>query len=128
MKAISIRQPWAWGIIYAGKNVENRDWFTRVRGRVLVHAAKGMTKDEYEDTCEFFDRIIGKAAPPMAVLQFGGIIGSVEIVDCVQHSESPWFFGKYGFMLRDPKPLPFVPFRGSLGFFEVPDHLMAGAS
>ncbi len=31
--ALSIRQPWAWLIIHACKDVENRDWPTRVRGR-----------------------------------------------------------------------------------------------
>ena len=24
--ALSVRQPWTWGIIHAGKPVENRDW------------------------------------------------------------------------------------------------------
>lgn len=127
MKALSIRQPWAWGIIYAGKDVENRDWFTRVRGRILVHAAKGMTRDEYEDVRGLFEAV-RRPLPDFDSLQRGGIIGSVEIVDCVSASASPWFFGKFGFMLRDPKPLPFVPFRGSLGFFDVPDHLISGAA
>jgi hypothetical protein len=49
MKALSIRQPWAWLILHAGKDIENRDWPTRFRGRFLIHAAKGMTRDEYEN-------------------------------------------------------------------------------
>ncbi|MCC7374294.1 MAG: hypothetical protein IT581_06545 [Verrucomicrobiales bacterium] len=44
--AISVRQPSAWMIIHAGKDIENRTWRTKFRGRVLVHAAKGMTDDE----------------------------------------------------------------------------------
>ena len=28
MKALSIRQPWAWAILHAGKDIENRDWRT----------------------------------------------------------------------------------------------------
>ena len=51
----------------------------------------------------------------------GGIIGSVEIVDCVTESKSPWFFGRYGFVLRNPVALPFRPFKGMLGFFDVPE-------
>jgi hypothetical protein len=35
-----------------------------------------------------------------------------------QHS-SPWFFGKYGFVLEDAKPVDFVPYKGQLGFFDV---------
>lgn len=52
-------------------------------------------------------------------MQYGGIIGSVEIVDCVEHSYSPWFMGPHGFLLRNPVSLPFVPCRGRLGFFSI---------
>jgi hypothetical protein len=40
MKALSVRQPWAWAIIYALKNVENRGWPIHYRGDILIHAAK----------------------------------------------------------------------------------------
>lgn len=46
---LPVRQPWAWLIIHGGKDVENGNWTTRVRGRVLIHAAKGMTLGEYND-------------------------------------------------------------------------------
>lgn len=129
MKAISIRQPWAWAILHAGKDIENRDWPTKVRGTVLIHASKGMTKDEYSsfvDTCraarQADDRVKGYIhIPDFDELQRGGIVGQVEITGCAVASMSPWFFGRYGFVLRDPKPLPFRPFKGALGFFEVPD-------
>src|SRR5690348_2447825 len=58
MKALSIRQPWAWLILHAGKDIENRDWSTRFRGQVLIHAAKGMTQNEFADAC-YFAREIG---------------------------------------------------------------------
>mgnify|MGYP002359850962 FL=1 len=38
MKALSIRQPWAGLIIHGYKDIENRDWPTRYRGPLLVHA------------------------------------------------------------------------------------------
>jgi len=28
MKAITIKQPWAWAIVFAGKDIENRSWRT----------------------------------------------------------------------------------------------------
>ena len=123
MVALSIRQPWAWLILNAGKNIENRSWTTRFRGRFIVHAAKGMTRDEYEAAC---DPLWAKGGPVIAVpafadLERGGIVGSVELVDCVTDSDSPWFCGPFGFVLRDPQPLPFRPLRGALGFFEVRD-------
>ena len=113
MKAISIRQPWAWLIVHGGKDIENRSWKTNFRGRVLIHASKGMTRVDYETAGMF------APLPAFEELQSGGIIGSVEIVDCVQQSESPWFFGPYGFVLRDPQRCPFRPMKGALGFFEV---------
>jgi len=132
--AISIRQPWASLILKCRKDIENRNWPTKFRGRVLIHAAKGMTRTEHEDAIDFAVHAI-RADPrnaggkPVTLrelgfgfdeLQRGGIIGSVEIVDCVQDSDSPWFMGRYGFVLRDPRPLPFMPWRGQLGFFNVP--------
>lgn len=133
--ALSIRQPWASLILKAGKDIENRCWKTKVRGRVLIHAAKGMTRDEHDDAIEFGIAAI-RADPKNAGatkvvtlrdlgfafddLQRGGIIGSVEIVDCVSKSDSPWFVGDFGFVLRDPQTLPFVPWKGRLGFFDVP--------
>ena len=125
MKALSIRQPWAWLIINGGKDIENRDWKTNFRGRVLVHASKGMTREEWSDAWTFAQ---GLGASPKAIaagvtrdsILRGGIIGSIEIVDCVSYSSSPWFMGKFGFVLRDPRPLPFVPWKGQLGFFDIP--------
>jgi hypothetical protein len=114
LRAISIRQPWAWLIIHGGKDVENRTWPTRVRGRVFVHAAKGLTRAEYE---EVNFNIWPKLLPSFEKLERGGIIGSVEIVDCVTASSSPWFGGPYGFVLRRPIAMPFVQCRGALGFF-----------
>lgn len=127
--ALSIRQPWAWAIIHAGKDIENRDWPTRYRGPVCIHAAKGMTKGEYQEANHTIQRAVGvvdqawldrwhgvTCAPYR--LDRGGIIGVAEIVDCVGRSDSPWFFGLYGFVLRNAHPVEFIPVRGALGFFD----------
>jgi hypothetical protein len=126
MKALSIRQPWAWAIIYAGKDIENRTWATTYRGPVLIHASKGMTRREYEDCLAGLHHIglthpfpTGLTLPTFEELPRGGIIGKARIVDCVRSSPSPWFFGPYGFALADVEPLPFRPLTGALGFFHV---------
>jgi hypothetical protein len=119
MKALSIRQPWAWAIIHAGKDVENRRWSTNYRGQFLVHAAKGMTRGEYEDAAEDIEMITGISPPFFEDLERGGIIGSVELIDCVTDSSSPWFGGHYGFLLHRPLIVPFWPVKGMLGFFDV---------
>lgn len=117
MKAISINQPWAWLIVRGFKDIENRDWPTRFRGEVLVHT--GMNKDPDFDY-ERWEKLIGGEIP--RDLFQGGIIGRTEIVDCVDESPSPWFFGKYGFVLRNSVFFAFPQVcKGALGFFE-PDY------
>lgn len=130
--ALSIRQPWAWAIVNVGKAVENRTWPTKYRGPVLIHASKGCTQLEYLDACDVIVRAVddkyrgqGIRIPGWKQLDRGGIVGVAEIVDCVSESDSPWFFGPYGFVLRDARPLPFTPCKGSLGLF-VPDLEAAG--
>lgn len=121
MIALSIRQPWAWLILHAGKTVENRSWPTKYRGPVLIHAGKGMTRAEYEDAADFAHFCCGVNEMELFEnLQRGGIVGRARIVDCVTASDSPWFVGPFGFVLADVQPLPFRPFRGALGFFDVP--------
>lgn len=142
MLALSIRQPWASLILKAGKDIENRAWPTKYRGRILVHAAQGMTRAEHEDAIHFAVAAIRaqprREGPTKMVtlrelgfdfdeLQRGGVVGTVEIVDCVRDSLSPWFVGPCGFVLRDPQPLPFVPLKGRLGFFDVPESVWSHA-
>lgn len=126
MKALSIRQPWAWLIIYAAKDIENRDWPTAVRGRVLIHAGQTMTRAEYWDAAAFLAtspsarlRSLVALLPRPDELKRGGIVGSVEVVNCVLESTSPWFVGRYGLVVRHPLPCEFRPYKGKLGFFEV---------
>lgn len=124
MKALSIRQPWAWLIVNGHKDVENRTWSTRFRGEFLIHASKGMTASEYEDVCRFLAaderlRHLNAVLPLPKDLERGGIVGSARLVETDLYLQSPWYMGAVGFVLRDAKPLPFRPLKGALGFFEV---------
>jgi len=121
--AISVRQPWAWAIIHAGKDIENRSTAAVrnlgfAKGRVAIHAAKGMTREEYVDAYEFMLRDVRVTCPPAGELLRGGIIGSVDVVDIVKESDSRWFFGPRGLVLRDAKPCEFIPSVGALGYFQ----------
>lgn len=40
MKALTVRQPWAWAIARGYKSIENRGWTTAYRGTLAIHAAK----------------------------------------------------------------------------------------
>lgn len=120
--ALSVRQPWPWAILFAGKDIENRSWQAvnrglNQRGRIALHASKGMTRDEYEDAAEFMAGI-GITVPPPHELPRGCIVGSVEVTDVVTKSESMWFFGPRGLVLRDPIPCKPMPCVGALGYFK----------
>ena len=78
---LSVRQPWAHYILRYGKDVENRTWQTRYRGRVLLHAPLKAMAD---------------ATPDMPR---GCVIGLAEIIDCVTEHDSPWFAGPVGLVL-----------------------------
>lgn len=116
MKAISIRQPWAWAIIRNGKDIENRKWKTKVRGLIAIHASK---QGDYEAPKELLNAYNDATKSGDPACQMGGFIGTVEIIDCVQSSDSKWFQGPNGFVLNDPKPMVFIPWKGQLNFFEV---------
>ena len=126
--ALSIRQPWASLIVHNLKHGENRNWGTNIRGPILIHAAKGMTKREHQEAMDFAFRI----DPGISLFEYlfepdnllrGGFIGSAHLVDCVRSSNSPWFQGPFFFRLCDNKAFPaegFIPYKGQLGFFDVP--------
>lgn len=124
MKALSVRQPWAWLIVNGFKDIENRDWYISMRGKIWIHAAKACTKREYNDACNFARRIDSRIIiPALEDLPRGGIVGAVVILDCSTKIfvKSPWFTGFYGAILSDAQPCEFRPLKGQLGFFNVPD-------
>ena len=121
--ALSIRQPWAWLIVHGFKDIENRDWPTNFRGRLLVHAGQTMARRYYDETCEELLRmgLLPANMPAYEDLPRGGFAGWTHVTDCRQHHPSPWKQdGSHGFVLRDSSPIPFVPWKGRLGFFNVP--------
>jgi hypothetical protein len=115
MLALSIRPPWGNVIVTGHKDIENRTWSTRFRGRFYVHVGKTFDYAGYH----WMTEALGLQLPAPSAFVRGGIIGSVELVDVVTEHPSPWFVGPYGFVLRDPRPLAFVPLTGRLGFFDV---------
>lgn len=131
MKALTIRQPWASLILCGGKDIENRDWQTSYRGIVAVHSSAKMSRVDMEDACDVMQGFVPRfSRTRFQQDQFptGAILGTVEIVDCVSNSDSPWFFGKYGFVLENAVAFPQpIPCKGALGFWEVSADLVARA-
>lgn len=113
--ALSIKQPWAWLIVNGYKDIENRSWSTSFRGEFLVHASKAFDETGYLWVSQRFSISL----PHEDEFLRGGIVGIAEIVDCVTAHESKWFEGPYGFVLGNPRPVPFVAVRGQQSFFRV---------
>jgi len=109
-KIISIRQPWATLIVRGVKNIENRSWATSYRGPVLVHASLRPSVHSLTDIARQFGIDLQHVELPL-----GGIVGMTNIIDCVDAHPSPWFEGKFGFVLDRSHELPFMPWKGSLG-------------
>lgn len=105
IKALSILQPYPHHIFNSGKDVENRDWPTKGRGWFIVHAGKSKREIDAGDPQD---------------LPLGGIVGMARIIDCVTEMDSEWFFGRYGFVLRDAFSVPIIPCKGQLSFFVPP--------
>lgn len=119
MKILTIKQPWASLIIHGGKDIENRDWRTHHRGPVLIHASMNPdTTITERDLMRRFGIGLPRYRPN------GGIIGIVDIVDCVEYHPSKWFVGRYGFVLRRPRPLRFQHCAGALGIREAPREVL----
>lgn len=96
MKTLTVKQPWSYLLCSGLKDIENRTWKTNYRGTILIHSsAKGI---DYRNPNSLFTKEQWNAIPKgiqekmitMEVITDGAIIGSVEIVDCVQNHPSVW--------------------------------------
>ncbi|WP_339986379.1 hypothetical protein [Gymnodinialimonas ulvae] len=119
--ALSVRQPSAWAILHGGKDVENRSLGSiragRMKpGRIAIHAAIGMKQAEYDYLVWRWARD-GVSVPRPDALPRRAIIGTVEVVEILTESDSAWFGGEAGLLLRDPKPCAPIPAAGALGYF-----------
>lgn len=142
MKAITVRQPWAWAIIHGGKDIENR---TRniaggYRGPVVIHAAKRYDGEHEEGFLNLLT-LIGfdwGAIPDGFIL--GNALGIAHLVDV--HPSRDCYSGytdrycsdwaepdSHHLALANPRPFPEpIPYRGQLGLWTFPDELLPEVS
>ena len=109
MKVITVKQPWASLIVHGIKDIENRTWpcpKKYIGKRVLIHA--GVSKKEGWRLNGAQASLFGRSGSELYStdfdrLPFGSIIGSVEIVDCIQNHPSVWAEkGVYNWVLANP--------------------------
>lgn len=127
LKALTLRQPWAWTVFNTTKDIENRNWPARVRGTIAIHAADDQPAGVYERSKKYIRKVLqsrghfGVRIPGEDKLPMGAIIGLVDIVDCVADSNSVWWEGPLGFKLVNPRRLPKpIACKGKRRFFAVP--------
>ena len=132
MKAISLWQPWAYAVVAGTKKFETRSWRTPYKGMLAIHAAKRFPPEalSFAQTERALDRLPSRLA-------FGAILGTVRLFGCrdavevcseisaLERLYGDYSEGRWAWELRDPvmfdEP---IPFKGSQGFFNVPDELL----
>ena len=116
-RALSIKQPWAWLIVNGHKSIENRDWrINDPAGEFWIHASSKVDLEAYDWVQDNFP---GIEMPALADMPRGGIVGIAEHYGTVTESDSPWFIGRYGLLLRGARPCKFVEIKGAQKFFNV---------
>ena len=82
MKALSIKQPWAYLVVSGAKPIENRTWRTSWRGPLLIHASKEIDQDGFDDAEDKFGAIDRRG------LVLGAIIGIADLVEVIKRGQS----------------------------------------
>lgn len=123
MKALVVRQPWAWAIMEGHKSVENRSWRTTYRGPlVIVAGGSRASLNRGTAFCESLGIFVPKDLPRSCIL---GVVTLIDIFETSvvndSFAEGPWCW-----MLGNPVRLEYsVPYRkGRLGLFDLPSEVL----
>lgn len=124
-KALTVKQPWTELIALGIKDVENRTWKTKFRGRVYLHSSKNRDLHSRlsDQQIQAFDHI------EETHLHLGCIIGEVDIIDCVQNDRSIWaekgegiYHWKLANAVMYDKPIENV--KGKLGLWNIDTNIL----
>lgn len=121
MKALTVKQPWAWAIIHGGKDIENRSQRTNYRGALYIHAGKGEDSEAYG-----FPALAAVIPTDRQVLRRGEVLGMVVLIGC-HHSNvcgnacSEWAEnGYWHWEIAEPRAIPIpYPASGKLGLWNL---------
>lgn len=107
LPALSLKQPWAWLVVSGHKDIENRSWKTTYRGSLLIQASSSSPAVTHEYIYEHYEVRVPDE------LKLGGIIGLVDVVDCVKRHPSKWkFSGRLGLDSRESPAAPVPAVQG----------------
>jgi hypothetical protein len=132
VKALTVRQPWAWAIAAGHKDVENRTWQTSYRGLLAIHAGRTWAPAEEKRACRELLEDPGVVEPGCYVpdrhlLAEGAIVAVVNLVgicslgDSARCRCSGWgAIGQHHWRLRNVEALAEpIPWRGAQGLWEI---------
>ncbi len=143
MRALTLWQPWAWAIVAGHKLVENRPWPPPANlwadEVIAIHAGKTWDDGGAESILELLDLAEFPVDP--LVTAAGAVVGVARVsnfvrvnsshhqhhpADALTDEERRWFFGPYGWVLRDVRRLDVaVPCRGYQMLWKLPDDVEA---
>lgn len=125
LRALSIKQYWLHAILNFGKEIENRTWKPPqwvVGQRIALHASKTVDPG----SAAAIKRIAKLSSKKMLEIDapFGAILATARVEDFVTQSNSRWFAGPYGWILKDVYVLkePY-PCKGALRLWDVPQEI-----
>ena len=129
MKVLSLTEPYATLIKNGSKTIETRSWKTNYRGRLYIHASSTKIPKEYKDNEQLMSLV------NLNELNYGNIICSCELVDCIEMTDKfiedikkdkneyitgVYAVGRYAWILKDinilDKPIKAKGFLGIRNF------------
>lgn len=81
MKALTLHEPWASLIACGIKTIETRDWPTKYRGPLAIHAAK--RKMDHVGMALWWEHRLDIEPTEDAVVAYGMVVATCELVDVV---------------------------------------------
>ncbi len=133
VRAITVRQPWAYAIAHLGKDVENRDWGTTWRGPLLIHAGKGIDREDCHNVAHRHAGRRPTAAEVHTVstgIVTGAVIAVATMTDdhvCPGKCSRRWAVSNaHHFTLTNVQPLTEpIPAKGALGLWKPTADVLA---
>jgi hypothetical protein len=122
---LTIHQPWSWAIAEGHKPIENRTWappLKVLRGNTFLAIHAGAQLDG--DGIIFLRDEIGLELPKTFTMR--AIVAIAKLDGVVTESVSPYFFGPYGWRLKDVIKLADpIPCRGLQKLWRPPPDVQA---
>ncbi len=120
MKALNVRQPWAWMIACGYKTIETRTWSTKYRGDILIVASKKRMSKVTEKA------FIENTGYRLFEIEYGAGICVADLFDCriMTGEDEPLaccdlYKGAFAWYLRNIRHISPFPVKGRLGLYDI---------